>query len=106
MSRIANEVGVIIPVYNRPRLVLKTLDSVAKQTVLPGKLVIVDDGSTDNTAMAVQQWIDNLQIPLKADLISATENRGVAAVNSRTRSRRRHLRPIEAQLEDLRGKTL
>ena len=82
MARIADDVGIIIPVYNRPRLVLQTLESVAKQGVLPGKLIIIDDGSTDNTARAVQQWIDNLQVPINAALIS-TENRGVSAARNR-----------------------
>jgi len=82
MARIADDVGIIIPVYNRPRLVLHTLESVAKQRVLPGKLIIIDDGSTDNTARVVQQWINNLQVPLDATLIS-TENRGISAARNR-----------------------
>lgn len=82
MSQIDDAVGVIIPVYNRPRLVLKTLDSVAKQSVLPGKLVIIDDGSTDNTAEAVQQWIEHQRTRFDAFLIS-TDNRGVSAASNR-----------------------
>jgi len=82
MARIADDVGVIVPVYNRPSLVLNTLETVAKQRVLPGKLIVVDDGSTDNTARVVQHWIDKLQTPLNATLIS-TENSGPSAARNR-----------------------
>ena len=82
MTRIDDDVGVIIPVYNRPKMVLKTLDSVAKQSVLPGRLIIIDDGSTDNTASAVRQWIKDLKIPLNASLIS-TKNGGVSVARNR-----------------------
>ncbi len=44
------KVGVILPVYNRPRIALEAIDCVFRQTAPPDRLVIVDDGSTDATA--------------------------------------------------------
>ena len=45
----------IIPVFNRPRAVLEALDSVLAQTLPPAKLVVVDDGSADETATRVEE---------------------------------------------------
>lgn len=50
-------IGVVIPVYNRPRLVLDALDSVSRQTIKPTKVVVVDDGSEDDTRASVGKWI-------------------------------------------------
>lgn len=55
----ADAIGVVIPVYNRPRLVLDALDSVNRQTMKPAKVVVVDDGSEDDTRASVGEWIAN-----------------------------------------------
>ena len=41
---------VISPVRNEDKFLQLTIDSMAKQTLLPAQWIIVDDGSTDNTA--------------------------------------------------------
>ena len=43
-------VSTIIAVYNRPRLLVEAIESVLAQTYRPIEIVIVDDGSTDDTA--------------------------------------------------------
>ena len=42
-------VSVIIPTYNRYDYLLKTLESVRNQTYKNIELLIIDDGSTDDT---------------------------------------------------------
>ncbi|HEV2479885.1 MAG TPA: glycosyltransferase family 2 protein [Puia sp.] len=50
-------VSVIVPVYNGASFVIETLESVAKQTHNRLECIIIDDGSTDNTAALVNDWI-------------------------------------------------
>lgn len=44
-----NRVSVIIPTFNRLRLLPKTLDSVLNQNPPPHEILVIDDGSTDGT---------------------------------------------------------
>ena len=50
--------SVIIPCYNRAHLILETLDSVAAQTYSPIEIIVVDDGSTDDSAKVIRHWMD------------------------------------------------
>ena len=49
-------VSVVIPTYNRGRLLSQTLDSVLAQTYRPIEVVVVDDGSTDGAGQVVEEW--------------------------------------------------
>ena len=42
-------ISIIIPYYNREKFLQRTLDSVAEQTLRPNELILVDNGSTDNS---------------------------------------------------------
>ncbi|MES2537636.1 MAG: glycosyltransferase family A protein [Pseudomonadota bacterium] len=42
-------ISVIIPVYNGAKLITRTLDSIVRQTLLPSEVILVDDGSIDDT---------------------------------------------------------
>jgi glycosyltransferase involved in cell wall biosynthesis len=53
-----NWVTVITPTYNRAHLIIKTLDSVWAQTYRPIEVLIIDDGSTDDTKRTVRLWSD------------------------------------------------
>lgn len=48
----------IIPAYNEEAFMAATLQSLAAQTVLPAKAVVVNDNSTDRTAEIVQEFTD------------------------------------------------
>ena len=50
--------SVIIPTYNRAKLISEAIKSVLEQTFKDWELIIVDDGSTDNTKETVQKFYD------------------------------------------------
>ena len=47
--------SVMLPTYNRESFIVKTIQSVLSQTYLNFELIIVDDGSTDNTEPVVKK---------------------------------------------------
>ncbi|OQC16077.1 MAG: putative glycosyltransferase EpsH [Lentisphaerae bacterium ADurb.Bin082] len=49
-------VSIIVTCYNRAGMVCKALDSVYAQTYRPLELVIVDDGSKDNSMKVIEAW--------------------------------------------------
>jgi glycosyltransferase involved in cell wall biosynthesis len=59
--------SVLIPAYNAQTTITATLDSVWKQTYRPIEVVLIDDGSTDNTDAAIQAWTSS--IPSRSDFI-------------------------------------
>lgn len=50
-------VSIIIPTYNREKLLPRAIDSVKEQTYKKWELLLVDDGSTDNTKGLVENYI-------------------------------------------------
>lgn len=48
------DLSVIIPTYNRAPLLERAIASVLKQTVLPREIIIIDDGSEDQTGYLVK----------------------------------------------------
>lgn len=51
-------VSIIIPTYNRAHLICETLDSILEQTYTNWECIVVDDGSTDNTAKVLAHYIE------------------------------------------------
>lgn len=49
---------VIIPAYNEAAFIKPMLESLAGQTILPTKAVVVNDNSTDDTATIVQEFAE------------------------------------------------
>lgn len=47
------DVAVIIPAFNCSQSILNTLESIFTQSALPREVIIVDDGSTDNTQLVI-----------------------------------------------------
>ncbi|MFY7863789.1 glycosyltransferase family A protein [Roseateles sp.] len=49
-------VSVIVPTYNRAHYLRECLDSLLTQTVLPYEVIVVDDGSSDDTPQVLQSY--------------------------------------------------
>ncbi|MBP7051874.1 MAG: glycosyltransferase family 2 protein [Phycisphaerae bacterium] len=47
---------IVTPAYNEAKDIAGTIETLVRQTVLPSRWVIVDDGSTDDTAAIVQSY--------------------------------------------------
>ena len=73
-------VSVIIPTYNRGWTLRAALDSVLSQTYRDFELIVVDDGSTDDTAKILQSYGPDVQVLRQANAgVSAARNAGVRA---------------------------
>ena len=57
LSKIIN-FSVILPTYNRGNVLFKTIESVINQSYKYFELLIIDDGSNDNTQTVVKQFND------------------------------------------------
>ena len=53
------KVSVVIPAYNHEKFIGPAIDSVLNQTLQDFELIIVDDGSTDNTARVIKGYDDS-----------------------------------------------
>lgn len=53
------KISVIMPTYNDCESIKETLDSLMMQTYNNWELVIVDDGSTDNTKKVIEQYVND-----------------------------------------------
>ena len=47
---------IIIPAHNEEAFIKSTLDSLVSQTLLPQKIVVVNDNSTDHTEIIVKDF--------------------------------------------------
>jgi len=59
------KVDVIIPAYNAAKYLPAAIESVAAQTFEDWRILLIDDGSTDNTAEVVSPFIERLGTKLK-----------------------------------------
>jgi glycosyltransferase involved in cell wall biosynthesis len=53
-------VSAIIPTFNRRGYIKRAVDSILAQTVPVDEIVVIDDGSTDGTAEALEAWYGSL----------------------------------------------
>jgi len=71
------KVSVIIPTYNRAYILPEAVESVLRQTYSNFELIIVDDGSTDETAHVVSKFSD-----FRIRFVQRAKNGGVAAAKN------------------------
>ncbi|MGZ3606738.1 MAG: glycosyltransferase family 2 protein [Syntrophales bacterium] len=71
-------VSVVIPTYNRALYVNKAIDSILNQTFTDYEIIVVDDGSTDNTKEALKQYQDKIKYIYQENSgVSTARNTGI-----------------------------
>ena len=72
-------VSVIIPTYNRGWILKEAIDSVQAQDYKDFELIVVDDGSTDNTSDVLALYGNDIKALFQKNKgVSAARNRGIA----------------------------
>ena len=71
-------VSVIVPTFNRSKLVINAIQSVLCQTYQDYEIIVVDDGSTNDTEEALRPYMDRIRYVYQENLgASAAQNKGV-----------------------------
>lgn len=78
-SMLTCPVSVIIPTYNRAAFLQRSIKSVDKQSLPCAEIIVVDDGSTDNSSELISAMKEKSRTPI---ITIRTENRGVAAARN------------------------
>ena len=72
-------ISVIIPTYNRAHSIGRAVESVFAQTARPHEIIVIDDGSTDDTAEALAPYAAHIVLIRQANAgVSAARNAGLA----------------------------
>jgi glycosyltransferase involved in cell wall biosynthesis len=72
------QISVVIPVYNREQTIGRAIDSVLAQELLPEEIIVVDDGSTDDTPEILNLYLPKIQVVRQENKgVSAARNRGI-----------------------------
>jgi glycosyltransferase involved in cell wall biosynthesis len=71
-------ISVIIPTYNRARFVVKAIDSVLNQKFTDYEIIVIDDGSTDDTQTVLVPYSNNIRYIYQENAgVSAARNTGI-----------------------------
>lgn len=71
----APRISVVIPAYNQAKYLAETIDSVQKQTYADREIIVVDDGSTDETAEIAKGYGESIRYVYQ-------ENQGLAGARN------------------------
>ena len=71
-------VSVIIPCYNHAAYLPKAIESILTQTYNKYEIIVVDDGSTDNTKQVTEAYVNVQYVYQRNGGLSAARNTGIA----------------------------
>ena len=78
------KVSVIIPTYNRANLVTEAINSVLMQSCKDIEIIVIDDGSTDNTSKVLKTFGDRIRYIKQKNMgAGAARNRGLKEANGK-----------------------
>ena len=73
------KLSVIVPVYNTEKYIKQCLESLAKQTMQDFEVIVVNDGSTDNSKKAIKDYMKSRKLNIK---YLEKENGGLASARN------------------------
>ena len=77
-----DSISVVIPTYNRCHTLARALDSVIAQSVQPLEIIVIDDGSTDDTGKLIKKHYPQVkQFRQSNHGVSHARNRGIESAN-------------------------
>src|SRR5271165_4480269 len=84
MANPSPSVSVIIPTFNRASTIGKAIASVVSQTFQDFELIVIDDGSTDETADVLLSFANTIRLIRQENRgVSAARNAGIRAARGR-----------------------
>jgi|GEM_PF-577049 len=72
-------ISAVIPAYNAANYIRETIESLLNQTLRPNEIIVVDDASTDDTALIVEEMADKYE---SIKFMHLSENVGVSAARN------------------------
>jgi glycosyltransferase involved in cell wall biosynthesis len=77
-------VSIVIPTFNRSALLLNAIESALQQTYDDNEIIVVDDGSTDDTATKLVPYLDRIRYVYQNNRgVSAAQNKGIELARGR-----------------------
>jgi len=77
-------ISVVVPLYNKEKFVVNCINSILSQSFLPKELIVIDDGSTDNSIDVIKKFfseqiteVDIKIISINNSGVSIARNKGV-----------------------------
>lgn len=78
---LSSDISVVIPAYNAADFIVDALESISRQSCLPGEVVIINDGSSDQTYQIIQEWIKKADLTYPVNIYNQ-RNRGISVTRN------------------------
>ena len=76
------KVSIIVPAYNASNYIEKCIDSLLNQTLKDIEIIIVNDGSTDDTAEKLSKYEDEIKVITQKNVgVASARNKGLSVAN-------------------------
>ncbi len=77
------DLGVVMPLYNKQATVVRAVEALLAQTIKPRRIVVVDDGSTDDSLRTILPYSGAITIVSQSNAgPSAARNRGIQELDT------------------------
>lgn len=82
-----NEISVIVPIYNGDKFITKCIESILNQSFSDFEIILVDDGSNDNSISIIKRYVENYNnikaVFKKNGGVASARNEGIKVATGR-----------------------